>query len=59
MSQSSPLGSHFKYILCFSVLKASVDLPRILWLHVLLLHTPLGLHRKENSTFLHPQIPCD
>ena len=28
----------------FSILKASVDLPRILWLYVLLLHTPLDFH---------------
>ena len=40
MSQNLPLGSCFRCIFCFSVLKASVDLPRLLWIYVLLLHTP-------------------
>ena len=52
MSQNSPLGSGFKWILCFSVLKASLYLPRTLWLYDMLLHTPLDLHPEANVHFL-------
>ena len=39
-----PLGSCFACILCFKILKESVDLPRILWLYVILLLTPLDFY---------------
>ena len=41
MSWSFPLDSCFRCILRFSMLKASVDLPRLLWLYVLILY-PIG-----------------
>ena len=40
----NPLGSCLKCIFRYSALKSSVDLPQILWLYALLLHTPLDLH---------------
>ena len=43
-----PWGSCFKCILRFSMLKASVDLPRLLWLYIILLHTPLDFHPEAN-----------
>ena len=52
MSQNYPLGSCFKWILCSSMLKASIDLSRILRLYVLLLHAPLGFHIEANSRLL-------
>ena len=36
----------------FSMLKASVDLPQLLWLHALLLHTPLDSHPEVNAQLL-------
>ena len=42
MTQNLPLGSCFKHIFRFLVFKASVDLPRLFWIYVLLLCTPLG-----------------
>ena len=47
-----PLDSCFKWILRFSMLKASVDLPQPLWLYALLLHTPLGFHSEANVHLL-------
>ena len=32
----------------FSMLKSSVDLPRMLWLYVLLIHNPLDFHQEAN-----------
>ena len=53
MSQNPPLGSCFIWILNFSILKASVDLPRLLWLYVLILHTPLGSIHNQMVTSCH------
>ena len=39
-----PLDSWFKWISRFSMLKASVDLPQLLWLYALLLRTPSDNH---------------
>ena len=36
------------------MLKASVGLPRLLWLYALLLHTPLDLHTESNVHLLAP-----
>ena len=36
----------------FSMLKAYVDLLRLLWIYVMLIHTPLYLHPKENVCLL-------
>ena len=53
-----PLVSCFRWILRFSVLKASVGLPRLLWLYALLIHTPLyfrteaNVHLVTSSNFL-------
>ena len=44
MSQNFPLGSCFKWIFSFSMLKASTDLPQLLCLYALLLRTPLDSH---------------
>ena len=52
MSQNLPLDSCFKWILRFSILKASVDLPQILWLYALLLHTPLDPHTEASVNLL-------
>ena len=41
ISQNFPLGSCFRWIFRFSVLKAFVDLPQLLWLYAVLLHTCL------------------
>ena len=45
-------GFMIHMIFCFSMLKASVGLPRLLWLYVLLLHTSLGLHPESNGRLL-------
>ena len=45
MNKALTLGSCFRWILRFSVLKASVDLPQFLWLYVLLFHTPLDTYQ--------------
>ena len=34
------------------MLKASVNLPQLLWLYVLLLHAPLGFHTEANFRLL-------
>ena len=52
MSQSFSLGSCFKWILSSSILKVSVALLQLLWLHVLPLHTPLALHQETNAQHL-------
>ena len=52
MSQNSPLGSCFIWIFRFSMLKASVDLPQLLWLYSLLLHTPLDSHPEASVHLL-------
>ena len=44
MSQKFPLVSCFRWIFRFSMLKASAYLPRLLWIYVLIIHTPLDLH---------------
>ena len=46
------LGSCFRWILRFSMLKVSVDLPQLLWLYVLLLHTLMDFNPKPNSHLL-------
>ena len=52
MSKNSPLDSCFRWILHFSMLKSSVDLPQLLWLYVLLLHTTLYFYPEANSRLL-------
>ena len=52
MSLNLPLGSCFKWISRFSMLKASVDLPQLLWLYALLLHTPLDPHPEVSAHLL-------
>ena len=54
MSQNFPLGSCFKSILRFSMLKSSVDLPQLLWLYALLLHTHLDSHPEASVHLLTP-----
>ena len=44
MSRNFLLDSCFKLILRFSMLKASVDLPQLLWVYAMLPHTPLDSH---------------
>ena len=52
MPLNFPLDSCFKWILRFSMLKASVDLPQILWLYSLLLHTHLDSHPEVSAHLL-------
>ena len=52
MSQTPPLGSCFKCILRFSMFKASVYLPQLLWLYALLLHIPLDSHPEVSAHLL-------
>ena len=47
MSQNSPLGSCFKWIFRFSMLKASVDLPQLLWLYSQIHHIQFFLYRTK------------
>ena len=47
MYQKFPLGSCFMWIFTFSMLEASVYLPQLLWLYVLIIHTPLDFHTKK------------
>ena len=47
-----PLGSWFRWILCFSMLKASVYLSRTLWIYVLLFHITLNIHPESNFQLL-------
>ena len=48
MSWNNPLGSCFIWIFSFSMLEVSMDLPRLLWIYILLLHTPLDLYQGAN-----------
>ena len=50
MSQNSPLGSCFKWIFRFSMLKTSVDLPQLLWLYALVY--PLGFPSRSKRPSL-------
>ena len=52
MSQNISLGSCFKWVFGFSMFKESVDLSRLLWLYVMLLNIPLGLHTEANVQLL-------
>ena len=52
MSQNPPLSSCFIWIFRFSLLKESADLPQLLWLYVMLLHTPLDCHPEANVHIL-------
>ena len=52
MSQNLPLGSCFIWIFRFSMLKASLDLPRPFGVYDLLLHTPFDLHQEANFHLL-------
>ena len=52
MSQKFPLGSYFWWIFCFSMLESSMDLTRILWLYVLLIHTPLNFYPESTLDIL-------
>ena len=45
-------GSCFNWVYYFSIMKASMDLPWILWLYVMILHTPLGLYPESNWRLL-------
>ena len=52
MSRNNPLGSCFRRILRFLMLKASMYLPRLLWIYFLLFHTPLDFHPEANIQLL-------
>ena len=52
MSQSFSLGSCFKWIFRFSMLRVSVEILRLFWIYVLLLHTPLGFHTESKVILL-------
>ena len=52
MSQNFPLDSCFRLILRFSMFKASVDLPQLLWLYALILRTPLDFHSEARFHLL-------
>ena len=47
-----PPGFMLQTDFAFSMLKSSVDLPRILWLYALILHTPLDLHPEASVHLL-------
>ena len=51
-ASTPPLVSCIKCIFSFSMLKASMYLPRILQLYVLILHTPLDSHPESNTHLL-------
>ena len=52
MSHPPYLGSCFNWVLSFSMLRASTDLPWLLGGYVLIIHTSLGLHPESNWRLL-------
>ena len=48
----SPPGFMLQIDFAFSMLGASVDLPRLLWLYVLLIHNLFGFHTEVNGHLL-------
>ena len=54
MSRKFPLGSCFRWIFHFSMLKVSVELPGLLWVYVFLLHISLDFHPEANVYLVTP-----